>query len=158
MIVNKNLDQDDDEYLVDVLVEHPISVDIDKQTDANSSVGAKLADKITGFAGSWTFILGFVAFLILWIILNALILEKGFDPYPFILLNLLLSCIAALQAPVIMMSQNRQEEKDRLRGQNDYKVDLKSELILEDLHEKMEKILKNQGDILKKIKDIEENK
>ena len=88
-----------------------------------------------------------------WIILNTFILKEGsqIDPYPFILLNLLLSCLAALQAPVIMMSQNRQSAKDSLRNQNDYRTDLKSELILEELHDKMEKILKNQKKIYKRL-------
>ena len=103
--------------------------------------------------GDWGFIIGFSGFLIFWIVLNSIILKEGseIDPYPFILLNLLLSCLAALQAPIIMMSQNRQAAKDSLRNQNDYRTDLKSELILEELHDKMEKILDNQKQILKEI-------
>ena len=89
-----------------------------------------------------------IIFLIVWIILNLYLLDKV-DPYPFVLLNLVLSCIAALQAPIIMMSQNREAKKDRLRSSNDYKTDLKSELILEELHSKMNKIIKNQNEILK---------
>ena len=93
-------------------------------------------------------------FLIVWILLNLFVL-KNLDPYPFILLNLLLSCIAALQAPIIMMSQNRSAKKDSMRSMNDYKTDLKSELILEELHDKMDKILINQNIILK---ELEKNK
>ncbi|MFV0250218.1 MAG: DUF1003 domain-containing protein [Bacilli bacterium] len=155
MIVNKDLQTDDEEILVDLLLEQPISIDVDKQDENTAKFKDKLADKITEVAGSWTFILCSVMFIIVWVILNALILTNGFDKYPFILLNLFLSCIAALQAPVIMMSQNRQADKDRLRGQNDYKVDLKSELILEDLHEKMEMIIKKQRELEKLIKNIQ---
>ena len=108
-------------------------------------------------AGSWGFILGFIAFLIFWVVLNTIILSEGnaIDEYPFILLNLVLSCVAALQAPIIMMSQNRQAEKDSLRNQNDYRTDLKSELILEELHDKMENILRNQRQIMKKLGEID---
>ena len=115
--------------------------------------GDRIADKVSEIAGSWGFIIGFSSFLLFWIILNTFILKEGsqIDPYPFILLNLLLSCLAALQAPVIMMSQNRQSAKDSLRNQNDYRTDLKSELILEELHDKMEKILKNQKKIYKRL-------
>ncbi|CDA52723.1 uncharacterized protein BN698_00312 [Clostridium sp. CAG:533] len=96
-----------------------------------------------------------ILFLVLWVVLNVYILEEA-DPYPFILLNLLLSCIAALQAPIIMMSQNREAKKDRLRSSNDYKTDLKSELILEELHNEMKKILANQNKILKYINEEKE--
>ena len=124
--------------------------------------GDRVADKVSEIAGSWGFILGFTAFLIFWIVLNTVVLSEGnaIDEYPFILLNLLLSCIAALQAPIIMMSQNRQSAKDSLRNQNDYRTDLKSELILEELHDKMELILKNQKKIMKELegeKDEENN-
>lgn len=107
------------------------------QEEINESFGERIADKVANFGGSWTFILSFLAFLMCWILLNIYWLsDKGFDPYPFILLNLLLSCIAALQAPVIMMSQNRQEDKDRKRAQNDYMINLKAELEIRTLHEK----------------------
>lgn len=106
-----------------MLVDEPIAVDTDKQSDINRTFGDKVADKITEIAGSWNFIIGMVIFLLLWIMLNIYVLENA-DPYPFILLNLLLSCIAALQAPIIMMSQNREAKKDRLRSSNDYKTDL----------------------------------
>lgn len=118
-----------------------ISASIDQEDD-KESFGERIADKVASFGGSWTFILSFLAFLICWIVFNMYWLSnKGFDPYPFILLNLLLSCIAALQAPVIMMSQNRQEDKDRKRAQNDYMVNLKAELEIRTLHEKIDHLL-----------------
>ena len=115
-------------------------------------MGDKLADKVTEIAGSWGFIIVFCLFLILWMIINTIMIVK-FDEYPFILLNLILSCIAALQAPVIMMSQNRAAKKDSLRSLNDYKTDLKSELILEVLHEQMKDLQANQKKILKMLED-----
>lgn len=147
MLLKKDINVTDEEDLINMLINEPISVDTDKESDLNRSFGDFLADKITEIAGSWPFIIGLVVFLLLWIILNIFILTNA-DPYPFILLNLLLSCIAALQAPIIMMSQNREAKKDRLRSSNDYKTDLKSELMLEDLHNKMEQILKNQNKII----------
>ena len=136
MLLKKDINVTDEEDLINMLINEPISVDTDKESDLNRSFGDYLADRITEIAGSWPFIIGLVIFLLLWIILNIFILTNA-DPYPFILLNLLLSCIAALQAPIIMMSQNREAKKDRLRSSNDYKTDLKSELMLEDLHNKM---------------------
>jgi len=107
--------------------------------------GQRIADKVAVFGGSWTFIISFGLFLFVWISINALWLsDKGFDPYPFILLNLILSTLAAIQAPVIMMSQNRQEEKDRERGKKDYMVNLKSELEIRMLHEKIDHLVINQ--------------
>ena len=157
MLLNKNLDVDDEEQLLDMLIDESISIDVDKREKQNETFGDRVADKITKIAGSWTFIIIFVVFLLTWIILNLYAIDN-LDPYPFILLNLVLSCVAALQAPIIMMSQNREAKKDSLRSQNDYKTDLKSELILEDLHEKMDKIIANQTKILKKIEDKENNK
>ena len=152
MLLNKNLDIEDEEQLLDLLIGQPIAVDVDKQDKDTEKLGDKVADKLTEVAGSWSFIIGFTLFLILWILLN-LYAFKNVDPYPFILLNLVLSCVAALQAPIIMMSQNREAKKDRLRSSNDYKTDLKSELILEDLHDKMEKIITNQNKILKSLEE-----
>ena len=152
MLLKKDINVTDEEDLINMLINEPISVDTDKESDLNRSFGDYLADKITEIAGSWPFIIGLIIFLLLWIILNIFILTNA-DPYPFILLNLLLSCIAALQAPIIMMSQNREAKKDRLRSSNDYKTDLKSELILEDLHDKMEKIITNQNKILKSLEE-----
>ncbi len=157
MLLNKDISIDDEEELINMLVDEPISIDVDKETKTNISFGDRLADRLTMIAGSWGFIIGFSAFLILWIVLNVYFL-KDVDPYPFILLNLLLSCIAALQAPIIMMSQNRAAKRDSLRSRNDYRTDLKSELILEELHDKIERIEKNQRQILKYIEDKENMK
>lgn len=148
MLLKKQLEENDEEELINMLIDEPIAVDVDKQSDSTRTFGDKLSDKLTEVAGSWTFIISMIIFLIFWIILNLYLLDKV-DPYPFVLLNLVLSCIAALQAPIIMMSQNREAKKDRLRSSNDYKTDLKSELILEELHSKMNKIIKNQNEILK---------
>ena len=147
MLLKKDINVTDEEDLINMLINEPISVDTDKESDLNRSFGDYLADRLTEIAGSWPFIIGLVIFLLLWIILNIFILTNA-DPYPFILLNLLLSCIAALQAPIIMMSQDREAKKDRLRSSNDYKTDLKSELMLEDLHNKMSQIIKNQNKII----------
>ena len=156
MLLKKDINVTAEEDLINMLINEPISVDTDKESDLNRSFGDYLADKITEIAGSWPFIIGLIIFLLLWIILNIFILTNA-DPYPFILLNLLLSCIAALQAPIIMMSQNREAKKDRLRSSNDYKTDLKSELMLEDLHNKMSQIIKNQNKIINILTE-EDNK
>lgn len=156
MLLKKDINVTDEEDLINMLINEPISVDTYKESDLNRSFGDYLADRITEIAGSWPFIIGLVIFLLLWIILNIFILTNA-DPYPFILLNLLLSCIAALQAPIIMMSQNREAKKDRLRSSNDYKTDLKSELMLEDLHNKMSQIIKNQNKIINILTE-EDNK
>lgn len=112
---------------------------------SQATFGQRIADKVAAFGGSWTFILSFVFFLVLWICVNAFILlHRAYDPYPFILLNLILSCIAALQAPVIMMSQNRQEQIDRKRAKNDYMINLKSELEIRMLHEKLDHLILQQ--------------
>jgi uncharacterized membrane protein len=115
-----------------------------------------MADKIAEFGGSWRFIIFFFSFLFTWIAINALVLNiKPYDPYPFILLNLILSCLAAIQAPIIMMSQNRQEQKDRLRSEHDYKIDLKAELEIKLLHEKMDHLLIKQNKKLFEIQQIQ---
>ncbi len=105
--------------------------------------GNKMADKIAASVGSWSFIIIALSIITIWIVLNS-IFKNLFDPFPFILLNLVLSCTAAIQAPVIMMSQNRQEDKDRIKSTNDYKINLKSELIIQDLHKKMDILIQNQ--------------
>ncbi|MBC7653239.1 MAG: DUF1003 domain-containing protein [Oligoflexus sp.] len=111
----------------------------------NLSIGEKLSDRVATFGGSWKFIIIFAVFLCGWMSLNVFIyLDKGFDPYPFILLNLILSTIAAIQAPVIMMSQNRKEERDRQRAEDDYMVNLKSEIELRNLHEKIDLLITEQ--------------
>ena len=136
------------EELLDMLIDEPIAINVDN--DEKRTIGEKVADKITALAGSWTFIIIFCSFLILWMILNTFVFS-GIDDYPFILLNLILSCIAAIQAPIIMMSQNREAKKESLKSTNDYKTNIKSELILEELHDKMELILKQQNEILKEL-------
>lgn len=156
MLLKKELNALDEEELINMLIDEPIAVDVDKQSDESRSFGDILADKITEVAGSWKFIICMIIFLTLWILLNLYILEDQ-DPYPFILLNLILSCIAALQAPIIMMSQNREAKKDRMRSSNDYKTDLKSELILEELHNEMQKIIATQNKILKQLNEKDEN-
>ena len=108
------------------------------------------------FAGSWAFIFSFIAVMLIWMIVNLLLASRAFDAYPFILLNLVLSCIAAIQAPLIMMSQNRQEAKDRERAENDYKVNLKNELIIDDLHRKMDLILENQRKLNRRLDEWEQ--
>lgn len=155
LLNNKQIEVENYDELLEMLIDESIAVDTDKEEKV--SFGEKIADKITAIAGSWTFIILFTLFLILWIILNIYIL-KNVDPYPFILLNLVLSCIASLQAPIIMMSQNRQAKKDSLRSRNDYKTDLKSELILEELHDKITTIEKNQKKILEYIQSKEQEK
>lgn len=126
-----------------------ISTEVEED-EKEITFGQKLADKVAEFGGSWGFIIFFMTFLVAWILLNVFWLSNhGFDPYPFILLNLILSCIAAIQAPVIMMSQNRQEEKDRERAKKDYKINLKSELEIRELHEKIDHlIIHYQQDLL----------
>ena len=126
-----------------------ISTEVEED-EQEITFGQKLADKVAEFGGSWGFIIFFMSFLVVWILLNVFWLSNhGFDPYPFILLNLILSCIAAIQAPVIMMSQNRQEEKDRERAKKDYKINLKSELEIRELHEKIDHlIIHYQQDLL----------
>lgn len=153
LLNNKEINIDDEDELLDLLIDEPISIDALNEEEKNIKFGDKIADKITKFVGSWTFILSFSGFLLVWVIINLYFIDN-LDPYPFILLNLLLSCIAALQAPIIMMSQNREAKRDSLRSKNDYRTDLKSELILEELHDKMEEIEKNQKAILKELEKI----
>ncbi|MBC8083421.1 MAG: DUF1003 domain-containing protein [Hymenobacter sp.] len=117
--------------------------------------GQRWADHIASFGGSWTFILLFFGVIIVWILLNALLLRRpGFDPYPFILLNLLLSCLAALQAPIIMMSQNRQEEKDRARAKKDYMINLKAELELRVMHEKLDHLTQQHALATQQVAEV----
>ena len=139
-----------DEEVLNLLADSKISVDPNKKRE-KYTVGQRAADAIAKFAGSWAFIFSFSAVLVLWMIVNILLAVKAFDPYPFILLNLVLSCVAASQAPLIMMSQNRQEEKDRRRAENDYKVNLKTEIMIEDLYDKINLILKKQAALEKKL-------
>lgn len=152
VLINKDFEVTDEDELIEMLLDNPTAIDSDKEEDERRTFGDKLADKVTQIAGSWGFIIGFCVFLILWMIINTILIVR-FDEYPFILLNLILSCIAALQAPVIMMSQNRAAKKDSLRSLNDYKTDLKSELILEVLHDQIKDIQISQKKILKLLEE-----
>ncbi len=151
ILINKDLETISDDELIDMILDEGVAIDVDKESDNNKKISHIMADLITKVAGSWTFIIVFTMFLITWIILNILFIKV--DPYPFILLNLVLSCIAALQAPVIMMSQNREAERERKRNHNDYKTDLKSELILEAMYTHIEELQKNQRKILRILEE-----
>ena len=147
-----------DEEILGLLVSSKVSVNTVKESRKSYTLGQRAADTIAKFAGSWAFIFSFTGVLVLWMVVNILMAANAFDPYPFILLNLVLSCVAAIQAPLIMMSQNRQAEKDSLRNQNDYRTDLKSELILESLHDDLEKLSRNQRKILKLLEEKDDEK
>jgi uncharacterized membrane protein len=144
-----------EEQALHLLLERKVSEDTDRIGHDKLTLGERVSDKVAAVAGSWGFILSFIFILAIWIVLNSIALWGSVDPYPFILLNLILSCVAALQAPIIMMSQNRQDAKDRLRSENDYKVNLKAEIILEDLHRKIDTLLVKQAENGKRIAEIE---
>jgi len=139
------------------LHEHQLlAKNLEASMEADWSWGERLADRVARFGGSWTFLILFLLFILAWIAMNTVVLlARPVDPYPFILLNLVLSCIASIQAPVIMMSQNRQAAKDRLRAQNDYQVNLKAELEIRHLHEKVDHLLLQQWERLTKIQEIQ---
>ena len=139
-----------DEEVLALLANRKISVRPD--SEKKYTLGQRAADAIAKFAGSWAFIFSFAGVLILWMIVNIIMAADAFDPYPFVLLNLVLSCVAAIQAPLIMMSQNRQEEKDRKRAENDYKVNLKTEIMIEDLYDKVNAILAKQSALEKQLR------
>ncbi|MCX6011489.1 MAG: DUF1003 domain-containing protein [Chloroflexi bacterium] len=133
-----------------------LSENINVEFDQKLTFGQRLSDKLADSAGSWGFIIAFGVVILLWIIINTVLLVfRHFDPYPFILLNLVLSCLAALQAPVILMSQNRQESRDRLRAEYDYRVNLKAELEIRNLHEKVDHLLRHQWQRLLEIQEIQ---
>lgn len=137
-----------DEEVLNLLADSKIS---ESPATEKYTLGQRAADAIARFAGSWAFIFAFTGVLILWMVINTILASNAFDPYPFILLNLVLSCVAAIQAPLIMMSQNRQEEKDRRRAENDYKVNLKTEIMIEDLYDKVNAILARQTALEKQL-------
>lgn len=141
-----------DEEVLDLLADSKVSVRLEGGKE-KYTLGQRAADSIAKFAGSWAFIFSFSGVLILWMVVNVLLAAGAFDPYPFILLNLVLSCVAAIQAPLIMMSQNRQEEKDRRRAENDYKVNLKTEIMIEDLYDKVNAILAKQSALERQIRE-----
>jgi uncharacterized membrane protein len=133
-----------------------LSTNIEEEIQENLPLGDRMADKIASFGGSWTFIMAFFGFILLWMMVNVYLLAtRPFDPYPFILLNLILSCLAAIQAPIIMMSQNRKEAKDRQRSEYDYKVNLKAELEIRLLHEKIDHLMVHQNQRLLEIQQIQ---
>ena len=143
--------------VIESLARHEtLAENVDAQFQKKLSLGERLADRIADFGGSWTFIGLFAGFILVWIAINTIVLiVRPFDPYPFILLNLMLSCLAAVQAPIIMMSQNRQEARDRLRSENDYRVNLKAELEIRHLHEKLDHLLQHQWERLVEIQQIQ---
>ena len=138
-----------DEEVLSLLANRKISVR--PESEKKYTLGQRAADAIAKFAGSWAFIFSFTGVLVLWMVVNIIMASNAFDPYPFILLNLVLSCVAAIQAPLIMMSQNRQEEKDRRRAENDYKVNLKTEIMIEALYDKVNAILAKQSALEKQL-------
>ena len=143
--------------VLESLASHEIlSTHVDKEYDSTLTFGQRLSDKIASFGGSWSFIIIFFCILVLWISINSLIWAfRPFDPYPFILLNLFLSCLAAIQAPIIMMSQNRQEAKDRLRASHDYQINLKAELEIRQIHQKLDHLLSRQWERLVEIQEVQ---
>jgi uncharacterized membrane protein len=146
-----------EQEVVESLREHELlSENIDAEFEQKWTLGERMADRIATFGGSWSFLILFGVFLALWVGMNSLVLvSRPLDPYPFIFLNLVLSCLAAIQAPVIMMSQNRQEAKDRLRSQHDYQVNLKAELEIRHLHEKVDHLLSHQWERLVQIQELQ---
>ena len=160
LLKNKELENEDEDQLMEILFIDPIAIDADMVSEDHATCKDRLADKVTEYCGSWSFIIWFLLIIAVWMIANYFLYEaygSSFDPYPYILLNLALSCVSALQAPFIMMSQNRSAKKDSLRAKNDYKTDLKSELILEELHDQIKKLQSTQNKILKLLSE-EENK
>src|SRR5207253_9336575 len=146
-----------DQEVIESLEQHEIlSSDLSKQFERKLTFGERLSDHIAEFGGSWKFLISFGGVLVIWIAINGVILAThAFDPFPFILLNLILSCLAAVQAPIIMMSQNRAESRDRLRAENDYKINLKAELEIRHLHEKIDHLLRRQYNRLFEIQQIQ---
>ena len=150
-IMRELLQSSDKDLTDEELMNEILSTNVTESSNKNEkeSFGQKAADAVAKFAGSWAFIFSFVAVMVVWMVLNILLATNAFDAYPFILLNLVLSCIAAIQAPLIMMSQNRQEAKDRKRAESDYRVNLKSEFVIDELYKKLEQVSENQKKILK---------
>ena len=156
-IISELLHVTDEEFTDEELIHQLIATAVTKNADKDEHMtfGQRAADAVARFAGSWAFIFSFIAVMVIWMVINLVLGSRAFDEYPFILLNLVLSCIAAVQAPLIMMSQNRQEAKDRQRAENDYKINLKSELIIDDLHKKLDLVLENQKKINRRLDKIE---
>jgi len=146
-----------EQEVLNSLREHEVLVrNTDLQYEEAKSLGQRMADGVAAFGGSWKFISFFAVALIVWIIINSIALLKApFDPYPYILLNLILSCLAAVQAPIIMMSQNRQEAKDRLRSEHDYQVNLKAEIEIRQLHTKLDQLINHSWQRLLDIQQLQ---
>lgn len=142
-----------DEELMHLLITQKVSANIYRD-EGKGTFGQRAADAVAKFTGSWAFIFSFFLCLLAWMLLNTFMSSGAFDKYPFILLNLVLSCIAAVQAPLIMMSQNRQESKDRARSDSDYRINLKNELVIDDLHHKLDKVLENQENLSAEIEKL----
>lgn len=159
-IISELLHVTDEEFTDEELIHQLIATEVTKNADKDEHMtfGQRAADAVARFAGSWAFIFSFIAVMVIWMVINLVLGSRAFDEYPFILLNLVLSCIAAVQAPLIMMSQNRQEEKDHRRAENDYKVNLKTEIMIEDLYDKVNAILAKQSALEKKLQEQEETK
>ena len=156
-IIKELLKITDKEFTDEELIRQLTMTEVVKNTDQGEkpSFGQRAADAVARFAGSWAFIFSFVAVMVIWMVLNILLATNAFDAYPFILLNLVLSCIAAVQAPLIMMSQNRQEAKDRARAENDYHINLKNELIIDDLYKKISQLLEEQKKLSKQLEELQ---
>ncbi len=146
-----------DQDVMDAIKNNSIlSENIQDEMETQLTVGQRIADKVASFGGSWAFISSFFLFIVVWMLINIFFLASHpFDPYPFILLNLILSCVAAIQAPIIMMSQNRQEQKDRIRAEHDYKINLKAELEIKLLSEKIDHLLIHQNEKLLAIQEVQ---
>lgn len=148
-------DEEEREKQIHELIKGKRSLNINKELCKTLTLGERMADRISKFAGSWSFLALFSCVILVWAVINSkLVLDSPLDPFPYVFLNLVLGCVAAIQAPIIMMSQNRESQKDRLRSENDYLINLKSEIILEDLHIKIDEIIKEQGLLNKELKDI----
>jgi uncharacterized membrane protein len=146
----------DEDVMVAIRENSLLTQNLQDEAETTANFAERIADRIAAFGGSWTFIISFFVFLSAWILVNTIqFLNKTFDPYPFILLNLILSCMAAIQAPIIMMSQNRQEQKDRIRAEHDYKINLKAELEIKLLSEKIDHLLIHQNKKLLEIQDVQ---
>lgn len=155
-IVKELLHTTDGEFTDEELISELIKTKVSENAEIEKTTfGQRASDAVARFAGSWAFIFSFIAVMVIWMLVNILLGVGAFDGYPFILLNLVLSCIAAVQAPLIMMSQNRQEVKDRRRAENDYKVNLKSELLIDDMERKLDLLLENQKKLIRRLEKVE---
>jgi uncharacterized membrane protein len=146
----------EEEVVRSIQEQETVSKNINTEYEGRITLGGRMSDRLAAYGGSWRFILGFLGILFLWIVLNAgLLMHRPFDPFPFILLNLILSCLAAIQAPIILMSQNRQDAKDRLRSEYDYRVNLKAELEVRFLHQKLDHFLRKEWQTMLEIQEIQ---